>query len=104
MITAQKPTEATIIHDLRKIAGLKKAGIIKTFAPFHYIDEGRENMESRFYFNGKIYALRYYDGCFYPFLHVLNCKILGVNKIKAEIEFVNSDCTPYNTFIPNYSK
>ena len=65
------PINYEIVNDCRVLKALKNRNYIKSYSKTHkYIDE-HDFMLTSFKYNNNDYVIKYFDGCFMPFV----CKI-----------------------------
>ena len=68
------PLNYEIVNDCRVLKALKNRNYIKAYSKTHkYIDE-YDYMLTAFKYNNNDYVIKYFDGCFMPFVCKINNK------------------------------
>ena len=71
------PINYKIVNDCRVLKALKNRNYIKSYCKTHkYVDE-YDYMLTSFKYNNNDYVIKYFDGCFMPFV----CRVIN-NKTK----------------------
>ena len=71
------PISYEIVNDCRVLKALKNRNYIKAYSKTHkYIDE-YDYMLTTFKYNNNDYEIKYFDGCFMPFVCKINNKKEG---------------------------
>ena len=73
------PINYKIVNDCRVLKALKNRNYIKSYCKTHkYVDE-YDYMLTSFKYNNNDYVIKYFDGCFMPFVCKVNNKTKGSN-------------------------
>lgn len=81
--------------DTRTVKAMIRRGILKCYSrEFGYCNDSDET-PSKFVFNGQIYKVEYFSGCFYPYLLKLQGKLHGYGET-LELDGLWYGKTKYN--------
>ena len=80
--------KATLINDKKLLKQFAKAGVLKTFFPYVHVSKVDGDQQDTFWFEKNVYELRFVDGCFYPFLYLLNANVIVEGQDTVDIVYV----------------